>query len=158
MHWWNFLQLEALHSVWTFQGVRAHISPPSPDQKGPVPVQRREWGREGRGDSRLLACVVFPLRDLYTDAVGINFWWTIGTASSPLALLSHPLSSDSLSLTCFTHVCKLASLYAALLYFRVSVSHPGTSVSLSKSLKGVEGFGTNFFFFSLPSSPLEIVF
>lgn len=25
------------------------------------------------GDSRLLACVVFPLRDLYTDAVGINF-------------------------------------------------------------------------------------
>lgn len=30
-------------------------------------------GRAEAGDSRLLACVVFPLRDLYTDAVGINF-------------------------------------------------------------------------------------
>lgn len=29
--------------------------------------------RAEAGDSRLLACVVFPLRDLYTDAVGINF-------------------------------------------------------------------------------------
>lgn len=59
--------------------------PPPPDQKDPVLVQRRGGGKgkgvgvglggvkAEAGDSRLLACVVFPLRDLYTDVVGINF-------------------------------------------------------------------------------------
>lgn len=81
------------------------ISPPSTWSERPCAGMKegwrvKEWGSGGvgeAGDSRLLACVVFPLRDLYTDAVGINFWWTIGTASSPLALSSHPISPHSLS-------------------------------------------------------------
>lgn len=93
--------------MWTLEGVRAHISPLHLIRKalcwyegGVEGKGVGEWGSGGvgeAGDSRLLACVVFPLRDLYTDAVGINFWWTIGTASSPLALSSHPISPHSLS-------------------------------------------------------------
>lgn len=124
-------------------------------------VKEREWGREGgkaeAGDSRLLACVVFPLRDLYTDVVGINFWWTIGTASSPLALSSHPtatLSPLSLSLPLFrlqvffTHICKLAFLYAALFCFRTSVSPPGTSVSFVRVAERGWGIWDELLFFS----------
>lgn len=122
------------------------ISPPSTWSERPCAgmnegwrVKERSVGREGggevgaeAGDSRLLACVVFPLRDLYTNAVGINFWWTIGTASSPLALSSHPISSHSLYLSLSLSLarfliltffflyprmyCKLAFLYAALCF------------------------------------------
>lgn len=108
LHWWNFLQLEAWHSVWTLEGVKAHISPLHLIRKalcwckGGVEGKGKGVGvglggvKAEAGDSRLLACVVFPLRDLYTDVVGINFWWTISTAYFPLALSSHLDSSHSL--------------------------------------------------------------
>lgn len=62
------------------------------------------------------------------------------SAQHPPLSPSHPIPSQpilslplSLSLTgFFTHICKLAFLYAALLCFGASVSPPLTLVSLSK--------------------------
>lgn len=144
--------------MWTLQGVSAHTSPftwserPCARAKRGAGVKRRERGYTVAGDSRLLACVVFLLRDPYTDAVSINFWWTFGTASSPLTLSSPAPSPFHTSLLPLPPhiVCMLNAfllLHAAPLCFGAFVSSPGTFlVALTKKQRAVLGFGMNFCF------------